>query len=225
MGWRFYKRIRSLAKHRHGIALVYLSMLLPVLIGGGLLATEARRLFGLQTSLHEGADALALAGAAELNLRRAFGCPPSSIDQATNDINNLVQNQSRFGTNGRAKFSVSNVRFLSGLSARDHHDTTEARYVEVMAKPAKINIIFPVAYLCGAYNQASAVAVAALAVAVCQVTPLYICNPYKGLPTTVFDAAANPNFRRLEISLKKQGGATTQNRWGSFRQLQELDEV
>ena len=225
MTCKLHKLIGSLAKDRHGAALVSVSMLLPVLIGGGLLAVDAGRLYNPQTSLQGGADALALASAAELNRRPAFGGAPSSIDRATNAINNLVQNQSRFGTSGRAKFTVSNVRFLSGLPATEHDEitvdyettiSTEARYVEVTVTPATMNIIFPVTYIGGASNQVTMSAVAVAGVDVCQFTPLYTCNPYEGLPTTVYDAAANSNFRRLEMILKKQGATTAQNRRGNY---------
>jgi hypothetical protein len=190
MTWKLHKLIGSLAKDRRGAALLYVSMLLPVLIGGGLLAIDASRLFNLQTSLQEGADALALAGAAELDRRPAFGGAPSSIDRATNAINNLVQNQSVF---------MHNARFFSNPPASDY-DTkfdseaiipSEAQRFELPLIPAKVVTIFPQTCL------GRAVAVVSLEVA--------------GLPTTLCDPAANPNSHRLEIIFKKQGDTTAQN--------------
>jgi len=109
MTCKFHKAIGSLTKDRPDAALVYISTLLPVLIGGGLLV-ETGRLLDLQTSLLERADAVALTGAAELNRRPAVGDASSSVDRATNASN-------RFGTSGRTKFTMSNVRFLAGLPA------------------------------------------------------------------------------------------------------------
>jgi len=52
---------------RKGAVGIYAALLLPVLAGTALLAVDASRLFNLQTALQKGADALALAGAAELD--------------------------------------------------------------------------------------------------------------------------------------------------------------
>ena len=57
------------ARDRRGIVLLYVAVMLPVLIGLASLAVDAARLFILQGSLQRAADALALAGAAELDGR------------------------------------------------------------------------------------------------------------------------------------------------------------
>jgi len=228
MCWGFYNILRSLTNDRRGVALIYVSALLPILIGGGLLAIDASRLYNLHTSLQAGADALAVAGGAELDRRAAIGGGLSSIDRATNAINNLVQNQSRFGASGLSNVTVQNIRFLSTLPANDTdpitvaNETTDpgqAHYVEVTVTPTTMNAIFPVTFLGAASNQATmdAVAVAGLDVAVCQFTPLYICNPYENVPgTTIYDAIQNPAIRQREIILKWQGGGGTQNGPGNY---------
>jgi hypothetical protein len=140
MTCELHKRFGSIAKDRQDAALFCVSTLLPVLIGGVLLAAEAARLFNLQ--LREGADATALAGAAKPDRRPAFGGTPSSIKRATNAISNLVQNQSVF---------MYNARFFSNLPASDY-DTKfgcetiipcEAQRVELPLIPAKVITIFP----------------------------------------------------------------------------------
>jgi hypothetical protein len=188
MTCELHKRFGSIAKDRQGAALLCVGTLLPVLIGGVLLVAEAARLFNLQ--LREGAHDLALAGAAKLDGRPAFGGTPSSINRATNAINNLVQNQSVF---------MHNARFFSNPPASDY-DTkfdseaiipSEAQRFELPLIPAKVVTIFPQTCL------GRAVAVVSLEVA--------------GLSTTLCDPAANPNSRRLEIIFKKQGDTTAQN--------------
>ena len=69
-----------------GVILPYVAMLLFVIIGFSLLALDGGRALSLQTQAQNAADALALAGGAELN--RA----PGSRAKATLAINNLVQN-------------------------------------------------------------------------------------------------------------------------------------
>src|SRR5438034_831535 len=78
---------------RSAAALVYVTVALPVLIGFGLLAIDVGRLTTLQSTLQHGADALALAGGAELDRR------PDAIVRANRAIANLISgNTSLFGT-------------------------------------------------------------------------------------------------------------------------------
>ena len=74
-----------------GIAVIYVAVALPVIIGFSLLAIDVGRLSTLQSSLQHGADALALAGAGELDRS------PNAITRANKAITNLVTtNQSLF---------------------------------------------------------------------------------------------------------------------------------
>src|SRR5947199_10783699 len=90
------RRCVSLLGHllhgRTGAVGIYAALLLPVLAGTALLAVDASRLFNLQTALQKGADALALAGAAELDRK------PNSITRANAAIASLVVNKDKFGT-------------------------------------------------------------------------------------------------------------------------------
>src|SRR5947207_12277618 len=80
-------------RDRSAAALVYVTVALPVLIGFGLLAIDIGRLTTLQSTLQHGADALALAGGAELDRR------PDAIARAKRAITNLIStNTSLFGT-------------------------------------------------------------------------------------------------------------------------------
>ena len=76
------------------------------------MALDGGRATSLQSQLQKGADALATAGAAELD--RA----PNSTTRAVAAINNLVTNSSVFGTGGAANVTVSYTDSGLGFAAR-----------------------------------------------------------------------------------------------------------
>src|SRR6516165_360246 len=77
---------RQLWSDRDGVILPYAAIMLGVIIGSSALALNGGRLMSVQTQLQNAADALALAGAAELDRR------PDSIIRATAAIQDLVKN-------------------------------------------------------------------------------------------------------------------------------------
>ena len=83
---------RALIGNTRGGVILYISVLLPVLIGGALLAIDASRLQSLQTDLQKAADGMALAAAAELNLEA------DAIVRADRAVANLLKNPQKFGT-------------------------------------------------------------------------------------------------------------------------------
>src|SRR5258708_3955373 len=174
---------RSLWKDTSGVILPYVTLLLPVIIGLGLLALDGARLMGLQTQLQNAADAFALAGAAELDRL------PDSIDRANQAINILMKNRNSKNVGDGADFvTMGRRRFLSSLPASDDpvtsiHETsdpTRARFIEVTVAPVALNTIMPAAFL----NLAGTVTVDARAVAeydqvLCNAVPLLVCNPFE----------------------------------------------
>ena len=220
-----FKRLRS---DDSGLALIYVTIAMPVIIGFGLLAVDVGRLSTLQSTLQHGADALALAGGGELDRR------PDAIVRANYAINNMMTantNTSLFGTSVvDIRGSNVTVRYLSaipghgmngtdadpmpggaGLNLAIAADNTAARFIEVSVKPVTFNTIFPASFL-GASNAAtsSATAVAGFDAAVCNFTPLFMCNPFEPATgtTDVFadyglyaHIASTANKRRL-IALK-----------------------
>lgn len=215
------------AAERRGAVLIYVAIMLPVLVGGALLAVDASKLYNLQTLLQKGADALALAGAAELDGK------PTAITRANAAIANLVQNQHRFSDAGPTQIAVSNARFLSGLPANDASaigasydtvDATQARYVEVTVTTQNLTSVFPASFLGGSDTvTASARAVAGFKTAVCQFTPMFMCNPFEGSGTSIFDAVKDPAVKRRQIVLRKKGGASSQYASGNYGFLQPPD--
>jgi len=62
----------------------------PVLVGGAALSVDASRLYNMDQELQSASDALARAGAAELDQR------PDSLFRAARAVQNLVRNDQKF---------------------------------------------------------------------------------------------------------------------------------
>lgn len=215
-----HRKFRQFWRSRRGGVAIYVALLLPVLILGAVIGVDGARLYTLQTSLQDGTDALALAAAAELDRKS------SAITRANNAIATLVQNKQKFDSSGLTDVTVSQVRYLKGLPADDATpisssyvttDPTEARFVEVTVTPGTLKTMFPVSILGGSdVATATAQAVAGFDTAVCNFTPVYICNPYEGTGTSIFEAAKSPDMRRRLIALRQQGGSSTQYAPGNY---------
>lgn len=221
-----------------GIALIYVTVALPVLVGFSLLAIDVGRLSSLQSSLQHGADALALAGAGELDRR------PDAIVRANRAVANLVTtNTSLFGTSvvtiDESQVSVRYLATIPGhgeggtdadpitaaaLNVNVASDNQLARFVEVTVTPQNFNTVFPVTFLGGASNtaQSSASAVAGFDAAVCDFTPMFMCNPYEPdgntdtmRTTEIFAAVATMAERRKLIAFKRHDdGQWTNGNYG-----------
>jgi Flp pilus assembly protein TadG len=169
----------------------YLAMTLAVIIGLSALALDGSRLMILQTQLQNGADALALAGAAELDRR------PDSIIRAEAAIGNLIANRVT-GADLAHTVRVSAIDFLQSLPASEDlpvttanltDDPTLAAYVQVTVAPITLQTIFPVSLAAGRLNIAlSAQSVAGYDQIVCNITPLYVCNPFETPGMTYYQA-------------------------------------
>ncbi|HKS86176.1 MAG TPA: pilus assembly protein TadG-related protein [Pseudolabrys sp.] len=200
-----------------GVILPYVTVMLVVIIGVALLALDGARYMSLQTQLQNGADALALAGAAELDRL------PSSEIRAVNAVNNLVVNSSIFGTGVDRNVRVSQIQFYSQLPASDlsplsaatlANDPTTARYVSVAVRPISLRTIIP-----SLVGNLKPLAVGASAVAgfnqvVCHVTPLFVCNPfelpgmgYEQATRALEEATHDPAIRRRLIRLRQYGSS------------------
>lgn len=221
---RFRCSLRRFVQDRRGAIIIYVALVLPVLMGGAVLAVDASRYFTLQTFLQKGSDSLALAAAAELDRK------PDAFTRANRAIANLVSNDHRFSNSGYAAVAVDTVRFLSALPGSDATpigsglvttDPTQARFVEVTVSPQTLTTLFPANFL-GASNTATATAraVAGFDAAVCQFTPMFMCNPFEGSGINLFDAVKNPAIRRRQVVLRKKGGNDAQYAAGNYGFLQ-----
>src|SRR5688572_31988869 len=97
---------RRLARDESGAVLIYTSIALTVFMGFAALVVDGGRLFTLDTELQSAADALALAGAAELD------GSSGAIGRSQDAMDDLVENGQTFGT-GAAAVTAYEARFLS----------------------------------------------------------------------------------------------------------------
>jgi len=180
---------RAFGADTRGVILPYVTVMLSVIVGVSVLALDGARYTSLQTQLQKGADALALAGAAELNGY------PDAITRATAAITNTnaswVSNSSVFGTGANANVSVnvSNIVFYSGLPAGSVNpipssyvttDPSQAKYVQVTATPTTITTVLPASFFGGSNSVTTgAVAVAGSNQTICGAQPLFVCNPFE----------------------------------------------
>jgi Flp pilus assembly protein TadG len=176
---------------RDGVILPYVAIMLVVIIGLFALAVDASRLMVVQTQMQDAADALALAGAAELDRR------PDSIIRAQAAIHDLVANPVRGAGIDRVA-EVAGIDFLRSLPLSDDlpvtsanltDDPTLAAYVQVTVKPVALGMIFPMSLM----PEHRTVGIGAQAVAgydqiVCNAAPVFVCNPYETVGMTYFQA-------------------------------------
>ena len=158
-----------------GIILPYVTVMLVVIIGVSVLALDGARYMELQTELQNGADAVALAAAAELDRT------PTAIERALNAI-------AKFGSSN-SNVKVADVKFLRSLPLRDSdpissayltNDPTQTAFIEVTVEPVTMRTILPASFFGGSnVLTAGAQAVAGFDQVVCNFTPIYVCNPFE----------------------------------------------
>lgn len=178
------------------IALTLISM--PLLLGFSLLVIDVGRSGNLHTDLQNAVDAMALTGARELDGR------DDAITRAEAAIEKLANTAAFSGGGegmslgssltvsynaGNAAASTVTVTFLKAIPDDDDDaipgsmvttDPNEASYAWVAAKPQAMQTIFPVPV---GFNRdtinVSADAVAVYHASACDITPIFICNPYE----------------------------------------------
>src|SRR5262245_53987846 len=84
-----------------GVTLPYVTIMLLVIVGLSVLALDGARLMSLQTQLQNGADALALAGAAELDRL------PDAETRARTAIERLIDNWNVFALQARRSIVIT----------------------------------------------------------------------------------------------------------------------
>jgi len=227
------RTIREFWDDQRGVAMILVAIMLPVIIGFALLVIDMSRANSLHNDLQKGADAFALAAAAELDggtdaiIRADRALADSVFGNAP-----LVDNTYRFSDQGTQQTLTANGitrRYLSSLPADDSdpivaanvitdevNDAAKAQFVEVTVKPTGFGAIFPASFLTGndANNSFSvgAKAVAGFNSAVCDFTPVFICNPYEMVNgtndaggITLQQAVAAGKYRRRLIQLRTVG--------------------
>lgn len=187
--------MKRLFRSEKGYVLVFSILVLPVFVGFGLLIIDAGRGNNAHGDLQAAADSVALAGARELDGGvNAIARAKVAMARVQNTVGMLSPGVSAerlvYEDTSGNEYSVI---FLSAIPPSDatQIDTTwvasnratgdaDAQYVYVRAQSRDLRTTFfnPVNYLRESVPIA-AVAVAKSVAAACDITPLYICNPFE----------------------------------------------
>ena len=247
--YRLTGTVSRLAQEQDGYALAMTLVALPLILAVSAFVIDGSRVANLHTDIQNAVDAMALAGARELD------GGDDAIARAQAAIAAMNGNQAWFGDNGTAlgmgtkvnlTFSSGDgasdvsVSFLGAIPASD--DTAigagacdagpgntadclvkgssaaelsaNALFVRVVATPRAIRTIFPLPGLGNDTLSVSAEAVATYSAVVCDITPLFICNPFENFQGNPIgnDLTFNKNFaqgnlygRQINLSYGKNG--------------------
>ncbi len=224
-GW-----LRSLVQDTRGAVAIYIAIVAPMLLGIGALTMDLGRLMNLNTELQAAADAAALAGARELD---RF---PGSIDRASAAAVGAVSNLQTFATGGKQIVVDSTtcadppvapcVRFLKSLPADDDDPVTsanvttaddEAHFIDVHIGARTITNIL-IRIIGGPGTAAtSSTAVAGNDRVVCDVPPMFMCNPTEPESNTDLSLSMDLNAlsgRQMELFHQGGGGPLTPGNFG-----------
>jgi Flp pilus assembly protein TadG len=198
--------MRDFRRNEEGYALVLTLLFMPVFIGLSLMIIDLGRGNNAHSDLYAAADALALAGAVELDRN------PTAIPRAKAAMEKLTNSVSFLGLGDGETFvtlnydadedNEFNVIFLSDIPDDDDDpidqawvddygttDSSEARYVYVAAQSVDLDAIFPVPVSFVREDvPIQAHAVAGRKATACGITPLFICNPFES------DNATDPDL-------------------------------
>lgn len=206
---------------------MWAALFAPVLISAAALSVDAARMYNLDQELQSAADALARAGAAELDQQS------DSITRSQRAIANLVSNSQKFGKDGSKVVLAQTIRFLSDLPADDYitipddyvtTDPFEARFVEVTVVPETLSIMFPQSVVQRVTSLSlDAKSVAGTEQGVCGVAPLFICNPYENTGQSLYEALEDPAYQRRLIKFKAPNNQNETYGPGNFGFLDPFD--
>jgi len=205
-------RLRRGVRDDGGAVAIWAALLTPVFLSLGALSVDLARLYNLDADLQTAADAMARAGAYELDGRS------DSMTRATRAINNLPSNRQRFADGGPSTVTAHTIRFLTALPDDDDAPITsdlvttnpfDARFVEVQVQPTNITTIFPPNLIRGVVRTTlEASAVGGRQAEICGAAPLFICDPGEGGNESLASALENREIRGRQIQLRGRGGSS-----------------
>ncbi len=215
--------IRSFTHSTTGSVAIWAAFTTPVLIAGAALSVDAARLYNMDNELQSASDALARAGAAELDQRS------DSLERAKRAVQNLVSNDQKFSKDGKGNVEVDTIRFLKSIPDNDYdnvqpsdvtYDPTEARYIEIKVKSEDVATLFPNSLLKKISDTTlGAKSIAGLGQGVCGSAPIFICNPQEGKAQNIYAAMEDKSFQRKLIQFKVTGGGKSRYGPGNFGYL------
>jgi len=238
-------RSRILSRFLHderGIAMVFVAIMIPVLVGFALLAIDMSRVNNLHNDLQSGVDAIALAAAAELDGNS------HAIDRAKLAVANLVDNSTKFSNAGAGDHQLTaddvTVTYLTAIPASDATalsddgtdaangknyattDSASAIYAEVTVKTGRdtslFSTIFPASFLGGSNDFAvRPQAVAGFTgIVTCDMTPVFICDPFKnpdGTGPGFNEAVSSSTWFGRSVTLETKGTSWGPGNFGFLR--------
>ena len=170
-----------------GIILPYVTLMLGVIVGFSLLAVDGARFMSLQTQMQAAADALALAGARELN--QVSGAQSRAVKAMANAYaaSSTPNTLSGMGTAPVLSYTSTFYSALpaasSGFTGTAATGDADAKFVAVSVTAVTIPTIFPVKFLLPSANNSFSTGARAAAgftaAAYCNISPVFICNPYE----------------------------------------------
>ncbi len=213
------RSIGSICRDQRGYVFVLALIAMPLMLGFSLIVIDVGRGNNLHTDLQNAVDALALAGARELN------GGDDAITRAEAAIASLVNNQARFSNGGTAIIDETQVTrvYLDAIPVSDDdridagwidlHETAlgqNANYVLVrsLARPMTSLFPIPVGLTTDTVNF-QAEAVATYTAAACDVTPIFICNPFEGATPAFADRFATGDLYARQVTMSLNGGSAT----------------
>lgn len=176
-------RPKQIFRNQEGATLVYVAALSGVMLGVVGLSYDLGRHYILSTELQKAADAAATAGAFQLDPN---GAPATVTAKVTAAVQNapVTANSSRLATsNGIIDITPSSIRLHSSVPADDDDpipvsmEVPPYNYVTVTTEAKVSNNVFGRLVGQPANVTLSATATARRGRAICQITPLAICNP------------------------------------------------
>jgi Flp pilus assembly protein TadG len=166
-----------------GTIFPYAAILMVVFVGLGALALDGGRFMSLQTQMQGIADALAIAGARELDQRSGSRArAASAIDTLVNNgLNGL--GYSGAITHATPVFYSALPAATAGFGGTPAASDQDAKFVAVTVNPVTLPTIMPIPFFkTGGANEFSTGARAIAGFthrAVCGISPAFICNPYE----------------------------------------------
>lgn len=216
--------MRRFLHAEHGYVATLTLIALPFLVGLCLLIIDMSRGNNLHTDLQNAVDGLALAGARELDGRAG------AIADANDALADYVKNSARFSDGGEAIIDETQVSaiYLDEIPATDddpidqdwidEHQTNidaDAAYLLVRSTPRQMTTLFPVPV---GWDKDTitfqAEAVATMSTAVCDIVPMFICNPFESGGKSIEKAFADGDVYSKEFRLLKTDAAPGPGNFG-----------
>lgn len=200
------------AKAEDGYVAVLTLVSMPFIAMMALLMWDVGRGNNLHTDIQNAVDATALAGARELD------GSPSAIDRAEAAMSDLLQNQARFSNDGRVVMDADRLRwrFLHSIPPHDDMpldasyettDPSQAAFVRVWALNQPMESWF--LRVSGLQQDVpfSAEAVATYTMAACDVTPIFMCNPFEGMTPSLESRFSSGDLYARQFRMNLAGGS------------------